>query len=81
MENALSRTFVTYDSSGRRKLDVPGLSGTYAGSMLTLYWYPRGYDPLTSGVRNGNIAVGVTAGIYLIKEFRPELKKTFRRRF
>ena len=80
-ENALARTFVTYDSSGRRKLDVPGLSGIYAGSMLMMYWYPRGYDPLTNGVRNGNIAVGVTAGIYLIKEFSPELRKTFHRRF
>lgn len=47
----------------------------------SMYWYPRGYDPLTKGVRNGNIAVGVTAGIYLIKEFSPELKKTFHRRF
>jgi hypothetical protein len=62
-------------------LDVPGLSSIYAGSMLMMYWYPRGYDPLTNGVRNGNIAVGVTAGIYLIKEFSPELKKTFHRRF
>lgn len=80
-ESALSRTLLTYDSSGRRKFDVPGLAGIYAGSMLMMYWYPRGYDPLANGVRNGNIAVGVTAGIYLIKEFSPELKKTFRRRF
>jgi hypothetical protein len=80
-ENALSRTFVTYDSSGRRRLDMPGLSGIYAGSMLMMYWYPRGYEPLTNGVRNGNIAVGVTAGIYVIKEFSPELKKAFHRRF
>lgn len=79
-ENALSRTFLTYDSSGRRKFDVPGLSGIYAGSILMMYWYPRGYDPLTNGVRNGNIAVGVTAGIYLIKEFSPELRKAFHRR-
>ena len=80
VENALSRTFLTYDSAGHRRVDVPGLSGIYAGSMLMMYWYPRGYEPLKDGVRNGNIAVGVTAGIYLIKEFSPELKKAFHRR-
>lgn len=80
-EHALLRTFVTYDSSGRRKFDLPGLSGIYAGSMLMMEWYPRGYSPLTNGVRNGNIAIGVTTGIYLIREFSPELKKTFHRRF
>lgn len=79
--HALSRTFVTYDSSGHHKLDVPGLSGIYEGSMLMMYWYPRGYDPLTNGVRNGNIAVGVTTGVYVIKEFSPELKRMFHRRF
>ena len=78
--HALSRTFLTSDSSGRRKIDLPGLSGIYAGSMLAMYWYPRGYGPLTNGVRNGNIAVGVASGIYLIKEFSPELKKVFHRR-
>jgi len=78
--HALSRTFLTSDSSGRRKIDLPGLSGIYAGSTLTMYWYPRGYGPLTNGVRNGNIAVGVASGIYLIKEFSPELKKVFHRR-
>jgi len=57
-----------------------GLSGIYAGSMLMMYWYPRGYDPLTNGVRNGNIAMGVTTGIYLIREFSPELKRMFHRR-
>ena len=73
-EHALSRTFVTYDSSGRRKFDLPGLSGIYAGSIPMMDWYPRGYSPLTNGVRNGNIAVGVTAGIYLIREFSPKLR-------
>src|SRR5215813_6342481 len=50
-------------------------------SMLMMYWYPRGYDPLTNSVRNGNIAMGVTTGVYLIKEFSPELKRIFHRRF
>lgn len=79
--HALSRTIVTYDSSGQHKVDVPGISGIYAGSMLVMYWYPRGYDPLTNGVRNGNIAMGVTTGVYCIKEFSPELKKIFHGRF
>ena len=81
MGHALSRTFMTYESTGHHKVDMPGLSGIYAGSMVMMYWYPRGYDPLTNGVRNGNIAVGVTTGIYLIREFSPELKKIFHPRF
>ena len=78
--HALSRTFVTYDSSGHRVVDLPGLSGIYAGSMLMTYWYPRGYGPLTNGVRNGNIAVAITTGVYLVREFSPELKNMFHRR-
>jgi len=79
--HALKRAFVTYDSSGHQKIDLPGISGIYAGSMLMMYWYPRGYAPLTDGVRNGNIAMGVTTGVYLIREFSPELKRMFHRRF
>jgi hypothetical protein len=40
--------------------------------------FPRGgYTPLTNGLRNGNIAMGLTTAIYLIKEFSPELKRNF----
>ena len=29
------------------------------------------------GVRNGNIAVAITTGVYLVREFSPELKRCF----
>jgi hypothetical protein len=34
-----------------------------------------------SNQRNGNIAVAITSGVYLIRGFSPELQRMFHRRF
>lgn len=72
--HAVLRTFITYDRNGRRVPDLPGLSGIYGGSMLMMYWYPRGYSPLTTGVQVGNFNVGVQGVINIVKEFAPDIK-------
>jgi len=59
-------------------LDIAGLAGLYGGPMIMTAWYPARYTPLGYGVRQGNVAAGVTAGIYLIREFSPELKGLLR---
>ena len=76
--HALSRTFVTYNENGKRTLDIAGLASLYGGPMIMTTWYPARYTPLGYGVRQGNLAVGITAGIYVIREFSPELKGLFR---
>lgn len=76
--HAVSRTFLTYNDNGKRTLDIAGLAGLYGGPMIMTTWYPDRYTPLGYGVRQGNLAVGITAGIYVIREFSPELKGLFR---
>jgi hypothetical protein len=78
--HAVSRTFITYDRSGRRTPNIAGLAGIYSGPMAMTTWYPGGYTALGYGVRQGNLAVGITTGITVIREFSPELKGLFRHR-
>jgi hypothetical protein len=64
--HAVSRTILTNNQSGKPTLDIAGLA-----------WYPGRYTPLGYGVRQGNLTAGITAGIYWIREFSPELKGLF----
>ena len=77
--HAVSRTLLTYNQEGKRTLDIAGLVGIYGGPMVMTTWYPSKYTALGYGVRQGNLAAGITAGIYVIREFSPELKRLFRR--
>ncbi len=78
--HAILRTFLTYDRTGHRVFDLPGLAGMYCGSMLMMYWYPRGYGPLTTGVQVGNFTVAVQSVVIIVKEFSPDIKRVFHHR-
>jgi hypothetical protein len=41
MGHALERTLLTYNESGGRVVDVSGLVGIYAGTMVPMVWHPR----------------------------------------
>ncbi|HEY4050504.1 MAG TPA: hypothetical protein VGM27_26875 [Acidobacteriaceae bacterium] len=75
--HALSRPFITYGSQGQRQFDASGLAGIYGAPMLMTTWYPRNYTALGYGVRQGNIALGISAALYVIREFGPDARKTF----
>ena len=77
--HAVSRTFLTYNSAGKRRVDIGGIAAIYGGPMLMTTWYPRNYTALGYGIRQGNLAAGITTGIYVLREFSPELKRLFRR--
>jgi hypothetical protein len=78
--HALKMTFLTYTRSGLLTLDLPQLSGIYAGSMIESMRWPSGYSATVQGVQGGHVQVGLTAAIHLVQEFSPELKRLFRRR-
>ena len=78
--HAVGRTFFTYGDNGHLYPDVSGLAGIYAGPMLMTEWYPAKYTASGYGVRQANIAVGVTSAVYVIREFSPEIKRAFHRR-
>jgi hypothetical protein len=75
--HAASRSIFTYGDNGRIYPDVSGLAGIYGASMLTTEWYPQKYTATGYGVRQANVAVGVTSAIYVIREFSPEIKRAF----
>jgi hypothetical protein len=78
--HAVSRTLLTYNRDGNRRLDIGGLAGIYGGPMVMTTWYPSKYTALGYGVRQGNLAAAITSGIYVIREFSPELKRLVRHR-
>ena len=64
-----------YNQAGGRVFDVSGLAGIYAGTMIPMFWHPRGYSPMAQGVRAGDFGVMFQAGNNLIKEFRPDITR------
>jgi len=78
--HAVGRTLFTYGDNGRIYPDVSGLAGIYGGSMLTTEWYGGKYTATGYGVRQANIAVGITSAVYVIREFSPEIRQAIRRR-
>jgi hypothetical protein len=78
--HAVGRTIFTYGDNGHVYPDISGLAGIYGGTMLTTLWYPQKYTATGYGVRQANIAVGVTSAVYVIREFSPDIKRAFHRR-
>jgi len=76
--NALKMTVLAYDGNGKLHLDLPRFAGDYGSSMLVTTWYPAPYSPLAQGVKMGHMQVGLDAGVNLLREFRPEIKRFLR---
>jgi len=76
--HAIKWTFLTKNNSGQTRLDLPVLAGTYGAGMLSTYWYPARYQPLSDGVRNGNQQMALTIGLNFLREFEPDLKRMFK---
>jgi len=78
--HAVGRTLFTYGDNGHLYPDISGLAGIYGGEMLTTEWYGGKYTPTGYGIRQANIAVGITSAVYVIREFSPEIKQAIHRR-
>ncbi len=78
--HALVWSFITHDNKGRVRIDFPALAGAYGSGMLSMYWYPHRYSPLTDGVRVGTQDLGFQIGVNVLREFGPEIKRVFRRK-
>lgn len=76
--HAIKWSFLTKNNSGRTRIDLPSLAGTYGGGMLSTYWYPPRFNPLTDGVRNGNQQLGISVGLNVLREFEPDIKRIFK---
>ncbi len=75
--HAIKWSFVTRNSAGQTRFDLPVMAGSYGGGMLSTMWYPHRYNALSDGVRVGNKEVGLHVGLNILHEFGPELKRAF----
>ena len=73
--HALIWTFLTKNANGATRFNLPMLTGAYGAGMLSTYWYPSRYNPLTDGVRFGSRQVGVNVGVDILREFSPEIRR------
>ena len=73
--HVLEMTFLTYDQHGQKRLDLPQLVGAYGSGMLSTYWYPKRFSPLVQGVQAGHLQLGFVAGMRMVQEFTPEIKR------
>jgi hypothetical protein len=78
--NRSSKTRPNEARNSRPATISAGLAGIYSGPMVMTTWYPARYTAWGYGVRQGNLALGITTGIDLIREFSPEIKNLFLRR-
>lgn len=76
--HAIKWTFLTKNTSGQTRLDLPVIAGTYGAGMFSTYWYPARYQPLSDGVRTGNQQMALSIGVNFLREFEPDLKRVFK---
>ena len=75
--HAIGWTFLTYDSNGRKRFNIPAVAAAYGSGMISTAWYPDRFSALHDGVRAGNQQMGVAVGLSIVREFSPELKRFF----
>ncbi len=66
---------MTRNNEGETRFDVPAIAGAYSSGMLSMYWYPHRFSPLTDGVRVGNQQMGFYVGMNVLREFAPDVKR------
>lgn len=76
--HAVKWSVVTKNSSGQARPDLPVIAGAYGSGVVSTFWYPAPHKPLADGVTAGNQQMLFVAGINVIKEFAPELKRALR---
>ncbi len=77
--HALVSTFVTRTDSGGRAFAVSRVAGTLGSSFIANAWQPAGEDGASNALGRVGITVAVDAGMNLLQEFTPDLKRIFHR--
>ncbi len=78
--HAIAWTFLTKNNEGKTRLDLPEFAGTYGAGMISTYWFPARFQPLSDGVRIANQQMTLTVGLSFLKEFAPDLRRAFIRK-
>jgi len=73
--HAVKWSFVTRNKEGQTRFDLPAMGSAYAGSMISMEWYPHRYTPWGDGVRYGHYQAGLVVGLNVLREFMPDVKR------
>lgn len=69
LRNSVFSAVTARNRRGHRVIGIPRLAGSFAsGVIASTQWYPNRYDQ-DHGLKGGAIAIGVTAGVNLFREF------------
>jgi hypothetical protein len=77
--HALRSTLVWRADDGRLRPAIASVGGVYGGAMISMAWHPDRFRATGDGVRIANIRMASTAGLNLVREFWPEIRRIFKR--
>jgi hypothetical protein len=75
--SAAKQTFVYHTDSGKLAPAIPELASIYGAGMISMYWHPARYEPLSDGVRRANYRMLWRFGFNLVREFAPQKARKF----
>jgi hypothetical protein len=55
------------------------LVGSFTGNVLSSYWDPSRPDPIKHGLTGTGINLAGDIGMRMVREFWPDLKRTFKK--
>lgn len=76
---AVSSTVLARKPHGGRTLSFSALAAHSASAVAAAHWYPSSNSRATEAARMTGLSLGLTAGMNIAREFKPELKRLFRR--
>jgi len=79
MGHALAYTFVARTDSGGRTFAVSRFAGAFGSAFISNTWHPAGVDDTNHALGRAGIALAVDAGMNVVREFWPDVKRVFRR--
>jgi hypothetical protein len=75
--SAAKQSFVYHTDSGKPAPAIPELASIYGAGMISMFWYPARYEPLSDGVRRANYVMLWRFGFNLVREFAPQKARKF----
>jgi hypothetical protein len=71
--NAVSQTFLAYNDSGGRTVNVSEIAGNFGAGFVSNTWEPRGYNSTGDALTRGALGLAYHTGKNVVRELLPSL--------
>jgi hypothetical protein len=78
---AAEHAFLIYRNDGTPKFADSRLIGCFGGAAIARAWYPRGDRTYADILKSGATSFGIDAGMTVVKEFWPDIRRGINRLF